>query len=143
VKIRPWASCDADFPDDQIEVDDDIVQFGGRNVAEAIAEIVTGLGCRPSEPISAEEQGWELDIKTDDQPLWIRVCDQGDRHFSLLMEDATVLIRLFSRTHPTFVRMLRELHLALAADARFQNIVWWPYKKFEVKGKGAPEPVSK
>lgn len=141
MKIRPWATFHADFPDDYLEDEERIIQFGGKNVAEAIAELLTALGYRASEPISAEERGWEIDLDTDDRSLWFRVTDLGDRH-ALLAQDPTFLAGLFGQ-HPAYLKYLRELHAALTSDPRFKNIVWWPFNKFEEEGKGAAEPIGK
>jgi hypothetical protein len=62
ISVKPLAQFRADFPSDVVEDDGRIVQFGGGNVAEAITQILSRLGCRVAAPIYAGEHGWELDI---------------------------------------------------------------------------------
>src|SRR5437899_5862484 len=40
--VKPWAGFIADLPDDAVEGGGDITLFGGRNVAVAIGDILTG-----------------------------------------------------------------------------------------------------
>ena len=62
MKIRPWAEFDSTLPDDQIDSEDemDILQFAGKGVSEALAEILKGLGCEVLELIYLHERGWEV-----------------------------------------------------------------------------------
>ncbi len=60
--LRPEIQVSHTFPDDAIEDDDDIVQWPGCNVAEAIKLALELRGYRVSDPIHMEFLGWELDI---------------------------------------------------------------------------------
>jgi hypothetical protein len=65
VIVRSCATFTANLPDDQIENEEgtEIVQYGGKSVAEAISEILTRIGCAVKPPRYADEHGWELDLK--------------------------------------------------------------------------------
>ena len=62
MKIRPWAEFESTLPDDQIDSEDemDILQFAGKGVSEALAEILKGLGCEVLQLIYLHERGWEV-----------------------------------------------------------------------------------
>jgi hypothetical protein len=141
--LRTSAQFHADFPDDTIENEHDIVQFGGRNVAEAIGEILKGFGYGVEPPEYAGEHGWEFSIKAGKRRIWFQIT-MGDPAFLLMTQDTGI----FSRGRPENRRLLAEiltrLHDALASDSRFDRIFWYHDDElaFHELGNGAPAPLS-
>jgi hypothetical protein len=57
---KSYAEFIADFPDDHEEDERDIVLFGGKLAAEAIAEMLRGLGYKVEPPEYMDEHGWDI-----------------------------------------------------------------------------------
>ena len=143
--IRPLAELRADFPDDQIEQGSEIVQFGGRGVAQAIADIFENLGYEVFSPEHAGEHGWDFRVRKG-RTLWIQVTDLDD-HFVLLTEDITPI---WTRVFPpkgatdavTHADALTDLNRALAKDARFSQVDWYTQAEMQSDRPGAKSPVG-
>src|ERR1700744_5023788 len=126
MNVPPWAGFVADLPDDQVEADGDIQVFGGRNVAVALGEIFTSLGCSHfSEPESVGDQGWAFDVYYGDRHLfWCRV-QSFHPVFWLLFEDHSA-----SRKGAiAYVELWRKFGNALEQDPRFHKVLWRPFKE--------------
>jgi hypothetical protein len=126
MNVPPWAGFVADFPDDQIESAGDIDVFGGCNVAIALGEILTGLGCsRISDPESAGDQGWEFDFYYEGRHrFWCRV-QSFHPVFWLLFEDVSGT----KKGAAAYVELWRKFGNALERDPRFHKILWRPFKE--------------
>jgi hypothetical protein len=142
MKIRPWAEFGADLPDDHIEDGSRIVQFGGKSVAKAIGDILVGFGCEVSEPIYANENGWELDILAGEQRrrLWcqVTVIDK----FVVVFEQNSWIANTLGRYHPVYLDMLKRLGAALAEDARFHEVRWHRSDDLFSGTPGALQPIE-
>jgi hypothetical protein len=137
ITIKPWAQFRADFPSDIVEEGGQIVQFGGRNVAEAMAEILRSLGCKVSEPINAEEHGWELDIRCEQIPLWAQISDLNPTYYFLLEDNR----RLFGKSNPPiYLHLLQKMNDRLETDHRFHDIFWYDAEDFNME-RGSDRPV--
>lgn len=124
MNVPPWAGFIADFPEDEVETAGDIEVFGGRNVALALGEIFTGLGCsRVSDPESAGEQGWEFTFYEGRHRFWCRV-QSFHPVFWLLFEDVSGTTKGAS----AYVELWRRFGNALERDPRFHKILWRPFK---------------
>ena len=121
MKIRPNAEFCAAFPDDAIWDDDgELVQAGGRNVAEMIADVLRRNAYEVTSPKHQHEHGWDFEAKTRRAKFWLQVSDGGGE-FSLMTQDWT--LRLWpDRTH--HARLLDLLDLAMRQDGRFSQIRW-------------------
>jgi len=129
----------ADFPDDQIEDDHDIVRFGGRNVALAIGEILRGLGCEVAEPNYAGEHGWDFAARHGHQRFWCQVTSFHPTFFLLFEDDPAIQA---STGHAGFAE---KLNLALANDGRFHDVLWYSRRHGppdEPDGAGTPSPLA-
>ena len=132
--VKPWAGFIADFPDDQVGDSRGIEVFGGRNVAVAIGEILTGLGCKVSAPDYAEEKGWEFDFQDEEQRrFWCQVTSFHPA-FWLLFEDAAITGGTQKKNAAAYAEMWRKLAAALDRDPRFHDTVW------RSMDDGPPEP---
>jgi hypothetical protein len=126
MNVLPWAGFVADFPDDQIESSGDIDVFGGRNVAVALGEIFSGLGCsQVSVPESAGDQGWEFDFYYSVRHrFWCRL-QSFHPVFWLLFEGPSDS----STGAATYIELWREFGNALERDPRFSKILWRSFKE--------------
>jgi hypothetical protein len=122
VTIRPNIQMYADFPDDMIEDDHDIVQFAGRNIAEALREAFGERGYRVSEPIEAGEHGWELDVYKGKRRFWVQITSMSEDGEVLLMTQN--MASWFRPDLPTFRLFLSDLEGVLEEDPRFNRIGW-------------------
>ncbi|MBS0334718.1 MAG: hypothetical protein JSS35_18260 [Proteobacteria bacterium] len=125
MNVPAWAGFVADFPDDQVESSGDIQVYGGCNVAVALGEILTGLGCnRVSAPKSAGDQGWEFTAYY--QGRYCVLCRVQSFHpvFWLLFEDGSASKKGAS----AYVELWRKFGNALERDPRFRKILWRAFK---------------
>lgn len=142
MKLRPWAEFGTDLPDDQIEEGPRIVQFGGKSVTKAIGDILVGFGCEVSEPIYADENGWELYILAGEQRrrLFCQVTLIGK--FVMVFEQNSWLANTFGRYHPAYLDILKRLGAALADDARFHDVRWYTSADLHTAAPGALQPLE-
>ena len=125
IVAKPWAEFRADFPSDQVEDGSDIVQFGGRNVAQAIAGLLAGFGCVIEEPYHAEEHGWQCSFTYENLPLWFQIQELGPSYLFVCKEP---LISGHSE-HPLYFQALIKLNDALREDGRFHDLAWHDYNE--------------
>jgi hypothetical protein len=120
--VKPWAGFIADFPDDTVEEGGDITLFGGRNVAVAIRDILTRLGCQVSEPDYGEAHGWTFDAYYRGGRYWCQVTSFHPAYFLLL--DSTAVILGARKKNAAYAELAVRLAAALAKDQRFHNVTW-------------------
>jgi hypothetical protein len=144
--VRTLTTFHTDLPDDAVETADgmDFIQWPGRNVVQAIADMLKAIGWTPEDPLDLEERGWDLDAR----------C--GDRMISLRIEvPEEVIMNITDRTPdrtwyfkrkppgPVFVNMLVGLDAAMKADGRFRNILWFTPEGYDSQTEtGSPVPVE-
>jgi len=119
--VKPCAEFRADFPDDHIEEDGEIVRFGGLNVAEAIADILVGFGCTV-EGIAGDFRGWWCGFRFEGLALIFQLVDLGD-HYVFVCEEPL-------RARPDydlFLHALLNIDSRLKADSRFHDLLWYSY----------------
>lgn len=138
VKIRSRAEIVADFPDDSIEDDDDIIQFGGRGLAEAIVEMLRRLGYEVSTPEHRDEHGWDFTVRSNRKKVWMQVTDLRTEY--VLSTDYIWSLRAFLSKEQMYAPLLRRLNQEFARDPRFKNVSW--YGAYEPGGRGAANPVD-
>jgi hypothetical protein len=132
--VKPWVGFISKLPDDQIENGQHIAVFGGRNVAVAVGELMTGLGCTVSSPEYAAELGWEFDLYYGERHrFWCRITSFHPA-FHLLFEDPATTRSTAAKNAAAYADLAQELAAALEADGRFREITW------SSKKAGPPEP---
>jgi hypothetical protein len=119
MKVRTTAKMGADFPDDQIEEDGEIVRPAGKGIASAIGEILARAGATVSEPFISEH-GWELDIKYKDRNPWCEIQDGGG-YIYLHIDDRWA----WFDHRPEYIELVVALNAGLHRDPRFRNIRWY------------------
>jgi hypothetical protein len=135
IVVRPWAEFDADFPSDMIEDEHDIVQFGGKNVAEAIGELLVGFGCVIEKLYYAGEHGWECLFLYERRSLWFQVTDMESYLF--VCEQPI----WGTSPDPRYIHALLKLNEALRQDGRFHNLGWFRSEDVLSGKAGAESPV--
>src|SRR5947208_1795095 len=96
MNVKPWATFTTELPDDQVENGCEIVVYGGRNVALAMGEIFTKLGCEVQEPYSIEEQGWEFLLSYGGRCSFSCRVSSFHPAFRLLFEEGSLLPKPFT-----------------------------------------------
>ncbi len=121
MKIRFFAQFTTDLPDDTVETDDEIIRYGGRNIAEAFGEILRNLGYTVDAPVDLQEIGWEYNFYLKPHTFANRVTMFEDGVYYTSFRGPS---RLFRGPHPAWIEMLRKVGEALASDPRFPKLCW-------------------
>ena len=137
MRVKPWIAFLTTLPDDQVEDGhNNIVLFGGRNVAVAIGEIFTRLGYKVGEPEHAGENGWEFALTyKESHRFWCQVNSTSYPVFRLLFEDMSFRPRS-ARNAAAYGELALKLAAALRNDPQFHDVTWWSAKE------GPPEDES-
>jgi hypothetical protein len=123
VTLRSEIQFHSGFPDDTVEDDHEIVQWPGRNIAEALKAALEQVGYRVSEPIHAHEHGWELDIWSGRKRRWLQISVIDADECYLMAENMAFWLW---PDVPLFRTFLSDLQRILDADARFSRVGWFP-----------------
>ena len=128
MRAKPWAVFRTDLPDDQVEKVHEIVVYGGRNVAAALGEIFTSLGCEVAEPYSVAEQGWEFLVFHRGRSKFSCRVSSFHPAFRLLFEEVSLVPKVF-RNRGAYAELAQSLAAALEKDPRFHDITWWTWEE--------------
>lgn len=149
IAVRRYAEFHADFPDDHVwnEDETDTVQTGGKAVAQAIAQILVGLGCTIHELEDNVGHCWECSFSYKGSGLRFQVVD---------LEPCIFILEEPRRGRPDYglhLHLLLELNEGLRRDGRFHDLAWYDYdglnrgeEAFEVPVIGdlsAPDEIKK
>lgn len=138
--VRSCATFTTDLPDDHIEEGAEIIQFGGKSVAEAISDILTRLGCTVAPLRYADEHGWELDIKFGKRSLWCQVTFMD--FYLVFFEDKSWINDFLGRYHALYLDVLTRLAQELGDDPRFHDVSWFLRDEVLTGVAGSKEPIS-
>jgi hypothetical protein len=125
---KPLAVFSADFPDDQVEDERDIVLYGGRNVAEAIRQIAIDVGCETSGFLYEGLKGWSFEAWYEGRAYTCLTTSFHPRFYLII--DPGLGGRL---AQTDFVAFLGAMDAALRLDSRFHDLEWH-------ENKDAPDP---
>jgi hypothetical protein len=144
--VRTLLTCQTELPDDAIETEDgmDFVFWGGRNVVEAVADLLRGLGWTPEDPIDLQERGWDMDATGGDRRVSLRIQVVPEEVIVIFTDRSPDYTWYFRRKPPgaVFTGMLAGFDKALKADGRFSDILWFTHKGYDAHEPGAPVPVE-
>ena len=137
--LRTCAEFETDIPDDTVEDEHDIIEFGGRNVAEALIELLRrqGPAWKISSPDYEGEQGWTFTVKTGKRTLYFQV--QRIEKAVLVTDDVTFLGGGDKRV---LAEVLEQLNRDLRNDPRFHEIKWCRGEELFDNGPGASSPTG-
>jgi hypothetical protein len=127
LKVRPLAICTADFPNDSVETEDGkgFLDHGGRNVAEAVAEILSRLGCTISAPENAAEYGWRFGWAFGGQTFFCQVSSIPPEYY-LHFDGVSFRRNVSPKSRPAHAEIMTALNAELARDERFHDVLWYP-----------------
>lgn len=136
--IKHLVQFTTDLPDDSIEEDGNFVQWSGKGVSEAIAEMLRRRGYDVSEPDCLEHAGWELGISKGKRSFIARISEIYDFHLSLHPS------AWFGggKKWPEYREVLNAVNEALRSDGRFHNIRWFDDYEPDLNKPGAASPVD-
>jgi len=138
MKIRPLAIVKADFPDDSIEDDNDIVQFEGRGVATVLAEMLRRAGYVVTEPEHQHEHGWDFYAEIGKRRFWFQVQIADECYISSAIQNWFSFRKINKRA---YAAALATLNSGMKADPRFRDILW--HSKLSPPGEvGWKNPVA-
>ncbi len=130
----PWAGFIADFPDDIVWGSPGQMEItGGRNVAVALGEILTELGCQASALEYAGLKGWEFEVYYEGHRFWCQVTSFHPA-FHLLFEDPAIAHATRTKNAAAYAEIWQKFAGALDQDSRFQYVEWRSMED------GPPEP---
>lgn len=125
MNVPTWAGFVAYLPDDEVATQEDIVEYGGRNVAKVLGEIFTDLGCtRVSELWSVGEVGWEFDFQYGGRHSFKCRVQSFHPIYWLLFEGPSG-----RRAEAAYGELWRKFADALVQDSRFDQILWRSFKE--------------
>lgn len=141
VTVRRWAEFASDLPEDHIENEEgtEILQYGGKSVAEAIHAVLEGIGCAMQPVTYAHEHGWEFCFAYEKRALWCQVTLIEE--YLLVVDDRTFFGKVFGY-HAAYQEIMTRLARALAEHPRFMNVRWYFDHQVHSGDPGAKEPVA-
>ena len=121
--MRRWAAFDSDLPYDGIEDETGFIQYPGKALAEAIAEMLLRLGCTRAEIDPLEYRGYEVVFDFGKKQFRVRVTmiDQ----YMLTFSQYSFMDRLRRRFSPEYLEILHRMNAELNRDGRFHRVRWF------------------
>ena len=121
----------------------DFIQWPGRNVAEAMADLLRRLGWEAEDPIDLQERGWDLDATLDGRDVTLRI-EPLEPVLVGFIDRSPEYTWYFRRKPPgpLFTGLLTGFDQALKADSRFSDVLWFTNEGYQRDEPGAPEPVE-
>lgn len=140
MRFRGCAEIRANFPDDQIEEDGEVILFWGRAVAEALAAMLRRPEFEVSDPEHQFEHGWDFEVRWRGHRVWIQVSDLGGVY--VLATKFYPKFNIWKRDYTPYADVLTRLSAQMAADDRFLEVQWRRPEDVLSKTPGAPTPVD-
>jgi len=116
------AAFSADFPDDWMEEGDEIIEFPGRLLITAIAELLRAKGYSVSDPMFQMEKGWDLVVDHEKASVWMNVTSFDERRFVLQHASRSRFVTLHRELYAEVMQALNE---GLREDERFGEVLWF------------------
>jgi hypothetical protein len=145
MSLRSLAIFRTTIPDDTIEDEVDIVQYGGRSVAEAIGSLLERQGFEAEPPAYLGVKGWDFMVRGWGQTYWLQVSWIDEIY--LLVEHRRSWLGVFqsalARSDRQLGDFLRLLDAELRRDPRFSDLLWHPRKGGRANDQGGyPSPTD-
>jgi hypothetical protein len=143
MNFKGYAELVTVLPDDLVEEDDSIVTYPGRNVAEAMAEILRAAGYDVSPPEYMHEHGWDLNVRVGGRRIWLELQGVDPGEFVLQTE---AIVGFFRRLGGVDLRyyaeFLAKLNDGLKGDPRFSKVEWYELRNHMPVGEAADGPLK-
>ncbi|MGQ0590695.1 MAG: hypothetical protein ACT4N8_14415 [Sphingosinicella sp.] len=121
--MRRVVEFEADFPDDQVEVDGEIVQFGGHNPAQILREALIGQGWTAGPVEQHSENVWYFDMSGVLGKATIYLSDMRPKYV-VTLERRAWLQDLLGRSEHAFRDSLDSLERALTGLGG-EHLTWF------------------
>jgi hypothetical protein len=140
--LRTRALFHTTLPEDLTDYRDGNVQFGSRNVAEAIADILGERGYQVTKPEYEGDHGWTFEVRQKNQFVWFQITSlDADR--CLLIGEQFGSFGITRNPKTVFhAEVLTELNVGLSSDARFYDVSWYLDEELFAGFPGEAAPVS-
>jgi hypothetical protein len=138
--VRSWVLFDADLPYDGIEEGGDFIQWPGKNVAEALADILIGCGYEDVAIDNLHHAGYEITFSVGKRYFGARVTVIDT--YTVSIHQYSWLDELFGRQRPEYLEALKRLNAELARDGRFRGIRWFTRDELFSGVEGALSPIE-
>jgi hypothetical protein len=126
--------------------DNEIITFPGRNVAEAIGEILRAVGYDVGAPEYMDEHGWDLNVRVDGRRIWLELQGINPGEFVLQVE---AMVGFFRRLSPMrvvdfayYAEFLTRLNEGLKNDPRFSKVEWYELRNHTPVGEAVHDPLK-
>src|SRR6185295_16661795 len=131
------------LPDDSVEDDNRIITFPGRNVAEAIGEILRAVGYDVGPPEYMDEHGWDLNVRVDGKRIWLELQGIDPGEFVLQTEAMVGFFNLlFGAELAYYAEFLTKLTEGLSQDGRFSKVEWYELRNHTPVGEPSTDPLK-
>jgi hypothetical protein len=139
MKLKTWVVGRTDLPDDVVETDDEIIHQPGRNIAEAMQEILGRIGCtKVGEPWEEGEQGWQFLFESEAKPFWCQASRAEGDDCMVVVGKNYMSEGLFRRGPSRHEQLLQRLGVAMAEDGRFHDLRWYTQDEIDSGNWQAP-----
>lgn len=137
--LRTKVEFSSSLPDDSIEDGHNFVVLPGKNVAEALRELLAGLGCDVEPVEGAGDHGWDFRFRRGEGRFYceLTIIDGVVAQFDNVGARASSAPR-----QAEFAELLAEFNAALEADARFHQIGWFTADEVTSQQAGAISPTG-
>lgn len=141
VTVRRWADLRSSLPRDTVETYDEILQVGGKVMAEEVGKILDRLGAQTDEPVLEGDNGWQFNVNYGGRRMVGQATELG--HFVILLDDRPYLGWFRKRPNTAYWDLLTKLAEELDRDPRFWDIAWHADdKRMPACGIRAARPVG-
>jgi hypothetical protein len=140
--LRTRALFHTTLPEDLTDYGDDHLQFGSRDVAEAVADIAKKRGYQVTEPEYEGDHGWTFEVRQKNKSVWFQITSLGPDQCLLIGEEFGNF-GINRKTKTAFhAEVLTELNAGLSSDARFYGVSWYLDEDLFAGFPGEAAPVS-
>ncbi|MCI0632221.1 MAG: hypothetical protein L0Y44_16380 [Phycisphaerales bacterium] len=138
-ETRPFSTFKADFPDDSIEQDDEIVVPAGRNIMEAICLQLKQLGHDAQAPSQHSFYGWSSQFAVGQLKVWLVL--QFPDPWLLIAEARGNLLSGRKAKADALQKGVEAIAAALAKEPRIGEVCWMTQEAYE-SSQGAKAPTN-
>jgi hypothetical protein len=140
--LRTHALFHTTLPEDLTDYGDDHLQFGSRNVAEAVADIAKKRGYQVTEPDYEGDHGWTFYVLQKNKSVWFQITSLGPDECLLIGEEFGNFGINRKKKTAFHAEVLTELNAGLSSDARFYDVSWYLNEEVFAGFPGEASPVS-
>ena len=143
MNFKGYAEVATTLPDDIVEENDEIITYPGRNVIEAVSEILraSGYDLRPAG--YRHERGWDVNVYVRGKRIWLGLQGIDPKEFILLTEAKVgFFTRLFGVDLIYYAEFLTDLNDGLQRDPRFSKVEWYELRNQIPVGEAADAPLK-